>query len=35
MRRQRRAEFCDAIGRKNAFENQVTASVELFLPGGE
>ena len=30
MRRQRRADFSDAIGRKNAFEDQVTAAVELF-----
>ena len=35
MRRQRRAEFSDAVGRKNAFEDQVTAAVELFPQGGE
>ena len=35
MRRQRRAEFSDAIGGKNALEDQVTAAVELVLQGGE
>ena len=35
MRRQRRAEFSDAVGRKNAFEDQVTAAVEHFPEGGE
>ena len=35
MRRQRRADCSDAIGGQNAFENQITAAVELFLQGGE
>jgi hypothetical protein len=30
MRRQRRAEFGDALRWKNAFEDQITAAVELF-----
>ena len=35
MRRQRGAEFGDALGRQNAFEDQVAAAVELFFQGGE
>ena len=35
MRRQRRADFSDAVGSQNAFEDQVAAAVELFLQGGE
>jgi hypothetical protein len=35
MRRQRRAEFGDALRRQNAFEDQVTGAVELFPQGGE
>jgi hypothetical protein len=33
MRRQRGADVGDAIRRKNALEDQVAATVELFLPG--
>jgi hypothetical protein len=35
MRRQRRADFSDALGGQDAFEDQVTAAVELFPQGGE
>ena len=35
MRRQRPADVGDAIGSQNAFEDQVTAAIELFPQGAE